>query len=252
MIGRIIRAVRPWPKHPIDRLYGIETSRKMWRLFLRTGNARSDQESIGYSSAQPSIIRQSLETIPDIDGSIFVDVGCGKGRVLAVATEYSFSEIRGIELSPSLARIALENGNKISRLHPNRILPSVSISDACDIQLDDSGVVVIFLYNPFQESIMTEFVGKMKASLNAKRDLKLYVVYYNPVHHNLLDECKEFSRFHARRYEFSEEERDTSPFGNQHDSVVIWQSTGGHRKEAHPSAGAMIRVLIPNLAAAVY
>ena len=34
--------------------------------------------------------------------SVFVDLGCGKGRVLLIASEFGFKEVRGIEFSYEL------------------------------------------------------------------------------------------------------------------------------------------------------
>ena len=78
--------------------------------------------SLGYIASQPSVIRTAIETIPEIAGAHFIDLGCGKGRAVAVATEYPYASIAGIELSPGLARRARSNMKRRS--------PSPSRADA--------------------------------------------------------------------------------------------------------------------------
>lgn len=47
-----------------------------------------------------------LRFTPD---KVFVDFGSGKGRVLLIAAESGFNEVRGIEISPVLCDIAAKN-----------------------------------------------------------------------------------------------------------------------------------------------
>jgi SAM-dependent methyltransferase len=100
---------RPTQVHPLDRTFGIETSRRVPRAALATGSDK-DALSIGYAAgAAPSVIRKSLSLV-NIEGNAeFIDLGCGKGRPLIVAAEFPFRALTGIELSPYLCGIARRN-----------------------------------------------------------------------------------------------------------------------------------------------
>src|SRR5438874_1072661 len=80
-------------KHAIDLKYGVETSSLVEPWGIRTGHCLIDAQNIGYAGSQPSIIHAVLATIPNKASSSFVDLGCGKGRVLVIASEYEFAEI---------------------------------------------------------------------------------------------------------------------------------------------------------------
>jgi len=252
MLRKLWHALRPWPRHPIDRQYGIETSAKVARVLLRTGDARADQSSIGYVGSQPSIIRRALAAIPGITGATFFDLGCGKGRALVVATEYPFSQIIGLELAPRLARSSQRNMAKVAEAHPERTRASVRCADATRPELPPSGLVVLYLYNPFRADLMGVLLEHVAARLGRSPDLKVFVVYYNPTHAALLDAHPTFQRYLAERVEFSEEERGSSPFKSNFDSVAVWQSLGGTMTPPRPDADREIRVTTPDLAAHVF
>jgi hypothetical protein len=65
--------------HPIDRMYGIDTSG-----VVPVENIHPDQslhsQIIAYVGSQPSIVRRALSALGDIRDYVFVDLGCGKGR----------------------------------------------------------------------------------------------------------------------------------------------------------------------------
>nr|WP_236023371.1 class I SAM-dependent methyltransferase [Chitinophaga chungangae] len=96
----------------------------------------------------------------------FLDVGCGKGRVLAIAEAYGFRSVTGIDISPKL----------LATIPPGRFIIHCIDARKYDIP-DHTGV--IFLFNPFDEKLMKDFIGKVKESLERKnRPLK--VLYANP------------------------------------------------------------------------
>ncbi|WP_346317658.1 class I SAM-dependent methyltransferase [Chitinophaga sp. YIM B06452] len=96
----------------------------------------------------------------------FLDVGCGKGRVLAIAAAYGFSSVTGIEISPRLCK-AIPQGRY-----------TVHCIDARYYDVPDH-IGVIFLFNPFDETVMKAFIQKVMESLGRKgRPLK--VLYANP------------------------------------------------------------------------
>jgi SAM-dependent methyltransferase len=178
-------------QHPYDRAHGVRTSGKLPSFLLRPGKPIDDQTS-EYLAAQPSIIRQALATIPDPQLCHFVDIGCGKGRPLLIATEFRFAAITGVELSPTLARVARRNADVFSRAHPDRIPIAVVSGDALEYELP-SGKLVIFLYNPFHRSLTARLLSRIESSLQAiSRDL--YIVYYTPIWADVFDASSALER----------------------------------------------------------
>ena len=251
MLGRILKALRPWPKHPIDRRYGIETSSRVRRFLIRTGDAAADRSNVGYVGSQPSIVRHCLELIPNLAGAAFFDLGCGKGRILAVATEYPFASITGIELSPMVSRIAARNCARVAKRHPERTRAQAIQGDASRPALPAQGSVVLYLYNPFHGDVVAALIENLARDLEARPGLKLWVVYYNPAQAALFDASPLFVRHYAAKHAFSVEERASSPFGNDYDSVVIWQSRGEPMAAAEPSADRPVDIEVPDLMAHV-
>ena len=251
MLTKILKALRPWPTHPIDRQYGIETSGKVRRFLIRTGDAAADSSNTGYVGSQPSIVRHCLELLPDLRDAAFFDLGCGKGRILAVATEFPFASITGIELSGMVSRIAQRNCTRVAARYPDRTRVQVIHGDASRPTLPDKGSVILYLYNPFHGDIVGTLIDNLARDLASKPELKLWIVYYNPTQAALFDGSQSFVRHYAAKNAFSDEERASSPFGNDYDSVAIWQSRGEPMTPALPHANRHIEIEIPNLMAHV-
>jgi SAM-dependent methyltransferase len=134
-------------EHPYDRAPGLRTSGMLSGFLLRPGEPMDVPTTI-YSAAQPSILRQALATIPDPQHRHFLDLRCGKGRPLLVATEFRFAAIIGVELFPTPSRIARRNADVFSRVYPDRAPIVVVLGDALAYELPTEKLV-IFLYNPF-------------------------------------------------------------------------------------------------------
>jgi hypothetical protein len=108
---------RPWMRpHPFDQENGIDTGGFVPSRLMPTGHD-ADQHSTAYAGCQPSCLRAAISAIPTPDQTIFMDLGCGKGRALIVASEWPFRQILGVELSPRLARAAQKNAKIIAAAH---------------------------------------------------------------------------------------------------------------------------------------
>ena len=109
--------------------------------------------------------------------STLLDVGCGKGRLLAMGAAYGFSDIIGIDISKKLCDMASRVCDGIKTRYPH-ISFAIDCSDARHYCIPDN-VGVIFLFNPFDSVVMEEFIQKVFESLERKnRPLK--ILYANP------------------------------------------------------------------------
>jgi len=106
-----------------------------------------------------------------------LDVGCGKGRLLAMGAAYGFSDIIGIDLSKKLCDAADKVCRTVKSKCPDTSI-RVECADARHYNIPET-VSVIFLFNPFDEVVMAEFIRKVHESLDRKtRPLK--ILYANP------------------------------------------------------------------------
>ncbi|HXB28338.1 MAG TPA: class I SAM-dependent methyltransferase [Puia sp.] len=107
----------------------------------------------------------------------FLDVGCGKGRLLAMGAAYGFSDIIGIDFSKKLCDDAANVCNGIKTKYPD-VSITIECADARHYRIPET-VGVLFLFNPFDEVVMHEFIKKVSESLDRKnRPLK--ILYANP------------------------------------------------------------------------
>lgn len=159
-------------EHPSDRGHGVRTSGMLARFLLRPGKPLDVPTTI-HSAA-----RQALATIPDPQHCRFLDVGCGKGWPFLVATGFRFVAIIGVELSPTLSRVARRNTDLFSRVHPDRAPIVVVVGDA-PAHEPPPEKLVIFLYNLFRRPLIAHLLRRIESSLETT-SRELYIVYYNP------------------------------------------------------------------------
>ena len=241
---------RTWPRHAIDVRYGIETSAPISARKILSGIAAIDDANVGYVGSQPSIIRKALATIAFDRGAVFLDLGCGKGRALVVATEYPFARIVGIEISDDLCRVARQNAAKIRDAFPERTAIEIVTGSATDIVFED-GVYVIYIYNSFGVPIIRQLLSRIEAALASHPRLKIFIIYYNPVCYETFDAAAFLVRHAADKYSVADDETGSSPFGNDHDSVIVYQSTGAPMQPRHPGADRAVHITIPKYGADV-
>ena len=110
--------------------------------------------------------------------STFVDLGAGKGRAILMASMLPFRQVIGVELTEQLTSIARLNLEKISTRYQLAQECSVIHADAAEFEFPP-GPLVIFLYNPFDYSIMEKVIENL---LTAGRhdSRRALVIYFRP------------------------------------------------------------------------
>ncbi len=224
--------------HPFDREHGTRTGGSAPGFLLGAGEANTPSKP--YGGSQPSIVRRALATIPDPERFTFLDLGCGKGRVLAVASELAFREVVGIELSPELARSARDNARVVATRFPARPAIRVVTGDAVDPELAP-GDLVIFLYNPFDMDLMAQLVANLERALKTE-PRRMLVVYYNPACGEPLDRSPAFLRRHAETVAYDPSELGYGP--DTADTVVVWQDAVSAGGTVPPGADRTIVVTV--------
>ena len=173
-------------RHPFDRQNGTDTSGTVLVESIRgAGDHPAFEHAITYAGSQPSVIRAALNALPGVTAARFIDLGCGKGRALLVATEFPFRDIVGVELAEPLARIARANATAFAVRHPNRPRVSVEVADATSFPFPP-GDLVIFMFHPFRAAAMSKVVAAVERAIDAE-PRAVYVVYDNPIDWALFD-----------------------------------------------------------------
>lgn len=162
------------PPDEFDREFGIETRKTVWRRRLNVGKGNR-----GYQTVSPELFRQAASLVPR---HTFIDLGCGKGRILILANQLGFPRVIGVERSSSLAKIALGN---VSRLH----IPAEIIKhDASSYQFPNKPIVV-YMYNPFGRRTMEKVVANLH-----QHQFSVHVIYVQPEQEDVFLGFREISR----------------------------------------------------------
>lgn len=152
--------------HPFDAQYGVETSGLIGGAELPGGHAH-DVYSTAYFGVPPSRMRLLLEVwqrspgVRPLEEYAFLDVGCGKGRALLLASELPFREVVGVELSPELAEIADRNAKIWAGAGRARSGIRVECADATEVELP-RGPLLIYFYNSFRAPVLRRFLGRLE------------------------------------------------------------------------------------------
>ena len=172
-----------------------------WWLLGEAGHAR--ESNLGYGGCQPSCLRRALSTVTDQERYTFLDLGCGKGRGLIVASEFSFRRVMGIEIDAALCRICRANAAAIRARFPARPVIEVSEGDATVLALPP-GDLVVFIYHAFGLALLQRLVERLMVAGESR---SLFVIYQNPVFGHVLDGQSGMRRWFAETVACEADER---------------------------------------------
>jgi SAM-dependent methyltransferase len=105
----------------------------------------------------------------------FVDLGCGKGRVVLVASELDFRRIVGVDISAELCKIARQN---VAAFEPaSRRCSDIQIEnvDATRFEFPPDNLL-IHLYHPFSPELTYGILERLGAELR-ERPRQVVVAY---------------------------------------------------------------------------
>jgi hypothetical protein len=144
-----------------------------------------------YQPTEPVLFREMIETVQrNIGGSLseltFVDLGSGKGRTLLMASDFPFRRIVGVELLPSLHRIAEENLAQYESESQRCFALQAVCSDATIFPMPEEPLL-LYLFNPFPEPGLRRAIENLKASPQ-NHPRPAYLLYHNPLLEHVLAE----------------------------------------------------------------
>lgn len=174
-------AYRPDRDDTFDRAFHTDTGGSVVPSELGIDDAKVREQAILYLPSPARVTRWMLECVGiDHRTFSFVDLGCGKGRVLLVASEYPFQRIVGVEISAQLSETARSN---VERYRPRvRQCWDVDVQtiDATKVDFPDTDLLV-HLYHPFEAAITSTVLSRLETSFRSKprKVIVAYLLYAN-------------------------------------------------------------------------
>jgi hypothetical protein len=172
-----------------DARYGTDTVAQVPVASMQDVPADLAAHAVHYeASALPKlrralavIVRALGDRLPDF---AFLDVGSGKGLVVMQAARHPFREVVGLEMTPALHAIAERNAARFAGARAAVAPMRFVHGDALTAPIPD-GPLVVYLYNPFDATVLAPFAGRLEALAASGREL--LVAYVNPQHRQLFD-----------------------------------------------------------------
>ena len=163
-----------------DRRYGTATAG-----VHEIGSLAIDSPNVIYAvrseTTSSDVFRGVLAQIPeDLSSFSFLDYGCGKGKLLLLASFYGFRKIIGVEFAEELARAAQQNARVFHDSQQRCSDITVWHVDAAEFE-PPPGPLVCYMYNPFHLPVMLRVAERLKTSISA-HPRPIYVIYVQPTH----------------------------------------------------------------------
>jgi SAM-dependent methyltransferase len=184
-------------RHPFDVEFGVRTSGLIAGRHLSAGHCH-DRHNTAYYGVAPSVFRslvarwrRSPQGAP-LDEYTFVDLGAGMGRAVLLAAEYRFKAVVGVELNPTLARIAKQNLTLWRKMGKAVAPMRLQLGDAVEFDLPP-GPSVAFLFNPFRAPVLRRLL-KGVAKAFSDRPGQFDLLYVNHEHEDVLEMEPGFQR----------------------------------------------------------
>lgn len=233
-VRRVLGHPQPARQHPFDLRYGVDTEGLLYAADLSTGHS-SDRFNEGYYATAPSLFegaiacwRQTLSGC-SIEDYAFIDLGCGMGRVLLLASRLPFRCVRGIELHPRLARLARRNARKWLKKKWFRAIPQRRITvETGDVLAVDwqrelaAGPLILFLFNSFGAEVLTALLCRLADAAGAVSG-SFDLIYLHPDHDALVAGTPGMERLALVEVPLDEEDAAADAFGVASDAVAIYR-----------------------------
>jgi SAM-dependent methyltransferase len=149
-----------------------------------------DPDFFHYQASAWTSLQRALDGRSVSSEDVFLDLGCGKGRVLWLAARnYPFRRVIGVEVVEQMADFARAN------LEANRHRfrageATVEVANAADYTIPDD-VTVIYMFSPFGGDVFRAVTNNMVASLD-RRPRALTLIYANPELASVVEGCDRF------------------------------------------------------------
>ena len=149
----------------------------VWDGYLGISSAGRDCQPTSYR-----VMHRMFERVPLAEDDQFIDIGCGRGRVLCFVARQPVARAAGVEIGAEHAGFARRNLENLR----GRKAKAWSVTAGSAADFDMGGGTVFYMYNPFGGALFTEVIGKIRQAASAgSKPIRL--MYINPVNRAELD-----------------------------------------------------------------
>ncbi|HEY1994769.1 MAG TPA: class I SAM-dependent methyltransferase [Edaphobacter sp.] len=219
---------RPQP-HPFDERHGVDTSGLIGGGELRSGH-KNDVFNTAYYGMAPSRFQRVMQywvadqTHPALENYSFVDLGCGKGRAVMMASEFRFRVAVGVELHAALAGIA-ETNIAVWTEAGRAVCPvRIVCGDATEFVFPE-GPCLLYLFNPFAAPVMKRLIERIEADFRGRPGM-LDLIYFNPEAGELLEAHGGFELLWTGTVAMSEEDAAVDWVASAEDLCSVYRWIG--------------------------
>jgi predicted RNA methylase len=191
-LSGVLNKIAHWRQHRaaqprIDVEYGTETLSWVQVEHLAASGPNVSYAS-GYGPSPVFDAERILRQLPiALSENVFVDLGCGKGLVLMLAAQLGFKRVIGVEFGRNLYEVALANLEKFQQRNAGRSPIEMVFGDAAEFVFPVNSLV-LYLYHPFGPEVIGKVLDHLRASLS-ECSRSCWIVYVNPVHHRVFEDC---------------------------------------------------------------
>jgi SAM-dependent methyltransferase len=180
------------PRDRFDARYGVATAGNVATTAAGITDATALADAIRYVPISEQVMRHVLDgvsRVADPASLSFVDLGCGKGRALVMASWYPFRQIAGVELSPQHAELAERNARgylarpRRGQVRCDRIAVACANALHCDLP---GGDLLVFMYRPFKGQVFQGVIDRLH-QLRATTGRRVLIAYVCPVERAMLE-----------------------------------------------------------------
>ena len=162
-----------------EKKYGINTFVRSDLNKYTIASVDSVNKASPYEAINYYVLEDLLKNFRRLfcEEKTILDVGCGKGRVMAVASHFGFTNITGVDFAKELCEKAEKNMQQVIAEFPE-VTYKIAWADILNYDLD-TDEKVFFLFNPFEKEIMDAFLERIETSLH-QHPRQIYFIYANP------------------------------------------------------------------------
>jgi predicted RNA methylase len=178
-----------------------------------------------YVPTRARALRNFLRTCDFPPGSVFVDLGCGKGQVLLVASCFAFKRVVGVEYTRELCSLATANVQAFRKRHRDAVPIEIIEADAAEYEVkpDEN---VFYMYHPFGPDVLRQVVLNILSSA-ARHSRPVWIVYCHPVHCDVIESCVESSGMFVRVRTFTYARKEFAVYMLRHVQTGSVQTAHG-------------------------
>ncbi len=163
--------------HYCDRRLGIKTS----QVYRYQDNTSLYKDAVACIATPYLKLEKMVDYLRLSPTDIFIDIGCGKGRVLALMARQKAKKIIGIDLNLDVVGQAKENIHKLKSKNT-----PIEIINIDAIAYEFQNETVLFMYHPFGLKTFEKVIANIRNSLIAN-PRKLRLAYYGGAYDALLN-----------------------------------------------------------------